>query len=188
MVAVGLWWAWWLPGQNLFTRAFIYQFIISSQFSSKFISWAEAPLPTGLKTQRAALRYGLTQRFRSGSIESLVGRQHQPNKGHVCESSDLRLCSTIPGTQLCRWSASGAELWCLVAPSDLFAELTMTKKNFLLFSLIGADPTLDNAAWRHSKCDVAAWYALPQIQFLNSSPPLFQSTEIRKISRHGWDS
>jgi len=26
------------------------------------------------------------------------------------------------------------------------AELTMTKKYFLLFSLMGADPTLDNAA------------------------------------------
>ena len=52
-------------------QSLIFQFIISLQFINNFISLAYAPLPTGLKTQRAALRYGLSQRFRFGSIESL---------------------------------------------------------------------------------------------------------------------
>ena len=54
----------------------------------------------------------------------------------------------------------------------------MTKKYFLLFSLIGADPTLNNAAGRHSKCDnVAAWYAQLQIQSLSFVLPMNRNSK-----------
>jgi len=52
-------------------QSLIFKFIISLQFINILLILAEAPVPTGLKTKRAALRYGLSQRFCFGAIESL---------------------------------------------------------------------------------------------------------------------